>query len=66
MKVFAYNHYIDLSPNITIIKSWPCKICGQENSPQERVDTETIFGDEHSYCIRCWLVKLDLFEEQDV
>lgn len=63
MRIFAYNHYLDLSPNITIIKKWPCKICGQENSPLERVDTETVFRDEESFCIKCWLEKLDILED---
>lgn len=63
MKIFAHNHYLDLSPNVTIIKKWPCKICGQENSPVERVDTQGIFNEEESYCILCWLKKLDILED---
>ncbi len=58
MRIFAENHYLDLSPNITIIKKWPCKICGKENSPLKRVDTETMFGDEESFCISHWYQKL--------
>jgi len=60
MKVFAHNHYLDLSPNITIIKKWPCKICGHKNPPYERVDTENIWKEEESFCILHWLEKLDI------
>lgn len=58
MKIFSYNHYLDLSVNRTIIKKWPCKFCGKENSVEERVDTETVFGDEESFCISHWYQKL--------
>ena len=64
MRIFAYNHYLDLSSNISIIKKWPCKLCGKENSPIERVDTETVFGDEESFCFLCWLKKLNLLTTQ--
>ena len=62
MKVLSNNRYIELSPNITLIKEWACKICGKPNKPDERIDTETIFGDEESFCIKCWLIKWKLIK----
>lgn len=61
MRVFVYNRYLDLSSNVSIIKKWDCKVCGKENGPQERVDTQKPFGlDEESFCIPCWLGRLSL------
>ena len=59
MRVFAQNRYIDVSPNLSFIKKWECRVCGKENSPQERVDTEKPFNlGEESFCLNCWLSKI--------
>ena len=57
-KTLSNNIYIDLTPNISMIKAWACKVCEKENPPDNRVDTISIFGDDESFCIKCWLIKL--------
>lgn len=58
MKVLSNNRYIELSSNISLIKEWRCKVCGKPNKPDERVDTESILGDDESFCIGCWLKRI--------
>lgn len=58
VRVLSNNRYIELSPNISLIKEWACKVCGKPNKPDERIDTEDIFKDEQSFCIGCWLKRI--------
>jgi len=58
MKVFYRNIYIETSFNNTSVPLKKCILCRKVNISHRRIDVISVFGDEESFCIRCWINKV--------